>query len=419
MTTTTATTEYAQTIMQRAEILGGISEDAACLTRRFGTPSMAEANRAVAGWMLQAGMSVRQDNIGNIIGRYEAAQRTDGSTPSTMIIGSHLDTVRDAGKYDGPLGVLVGIACVQALHDSGRRLPFAIEVVGFADEEGLRYGTSYLGSKVFAGCFPSEYGELRDDDDVALASAITAFGGDISACNNDKRSPDDLLGYCEVHIEQGPVLEHENLPVGIVSAISGQTRARLAFMGMSGHAGTVPMSMRHDALCAAAEFVLAVESLAQQTSGLVATVGQLTVQPGAGNVIPGHATLSLDVRHIDNDIRLDMYNRLRKQAEAISERRALTFDWQLMQDNISTPCSPQFAAKLAHAVEAAGYPVRHLASGAGHDGVIMSGLCSFGMLFVRCKGGVSHNPSESVMVEDVAVAIDVMNRFLEDFDAAV
>jgi allantoate deiminase len=404
--------------MKRADALGGISEEAGLLVRRYGTPAMTEVNRLVGGWMEQAGMTVRRDNIGNLIGRYEGSGN-GGDTPRTFLLGSHLDTVREAGKYDGPLGVLVAIACVQALHDEGRRLPFAVEVVAFADEEGLRFGTSYLGSRAYAGGFPSRYLDLAGDDGIALADCIRAFGGEPVAIDKDRCDTNGLLGYCEVHIEQGPVLEREDIPVGIVSGIAAQTRARITLEGESGHAGTVPMSMRRDALAAAAEVVLAAESMAQKEQGLVATVGRLTVHPGAGNVIPGRVTLSLDVRHAENRVRDEAYETLRARTQAICDRRGVSLEWEDMQDYDSVECSRELSGKLAEAVAAAGYPVRELVSGAGHDTVIMSGVCQVSMLFVRCKGGVSHNPAESVQVEDVAAAIEVMGRFLESIDAGV
>lgn len=395
-------------VMDRADVLGGISEEPDRLTRRFATPSMGQVNEIVAGWMRDAGMSVRQDSIGNLIGCHEGA---DGG--STLVLGSHLDTVRDAGKYDGPLGVLIAIACVHRLHTAGMRLPFAIEVVAFADEEGLRYHTSYLGSKVFAGTFDPAYLYLADDDGITMRHALAEFGGDPESISRDKRAPDDLLGYCEVHIEQGPVLEKEGLPVGIVSAIAGQTRVRVEFTGEAGHAGTVPMGMRRDALCAAAEFVLAAEGLAREQPGLVATVGQLSVQPGASNVIPGKVTLSLDVRHAQDAIRGEALMRLHEHATSICERRQVSLDWHVLQETGSIACSPHLMEKLAQAVEACGYPSRQLMSGAGHDVVTMSQITPVAMLFVRCKGGISHNPAESVSVEDVVVAIEVMGRFLE------
>ncbi|MFL5734385.1 MAG: allantoate amidohydrolase [Chloroflexia bacterium] len=414
--------EYARAVMERADALGAISEEPYRLTRLFATLAMQQANDTVAAWMHEAGMSVRQDNAGNLVGRYEA-HGWDGVVQNpkskiqnrrTLVFGSHIDTVRDAGKYDGPLGVLVAIACVQRLHDLGKRLPFAIEVPAFADEEGLRYHTAYLGSKAYTGTFDPGYLAMVDADGVGMAEAIRAFGGDPSKLQADGRTGADLLGYCEVHIEQGPVLEARGLPVGVVSAISSQGRFRVTFNGEAGHAGTVPMTLRRDALSAAAEFVLAAERLAKEREGLVATVGQMAVEPGASNVIPGQATLSLDVRHMDDNLRREACDQLREEASQIASRRHVDLDWQLLQEHPSVPCSPALTAQLARAVEeTTGSPASHLPSGAGHDAVTMSTLTGVAMLFVRCKGGVSHNPAESVEVEDVAVAIEVMGRFLE------
>jgi allantoate deiminase len=286
-------------------------------------------------------------------------------------------------------------------------------VAAFADEEGLRYHTSYLGSRVFAGSFDPSYLDLTDLEGISLAEAIREFGGDPGALHADRREHEDLVGYCEVHIEQGPVLEAEDLPVGVVSAIAAQNRFNVTFRGEAGHAGTVPMQLRRDALCAAAEFVLAVEEVAMEQEGSVGTVGQLSVEPGASNVIPGSVTLSLDVRHQDSATLDGLCKTLRERAEQISRTRHVALDWELLQTNNSVPCSPDLSGKLAEAVELTGYPVRYLSSGAGHDGVIMSQITSIAMLFVRCKGGISHNPAESVTVEDVQVAIEVMSRFLE------
>ena len=397
----------AHAIMARADMLGTISEEPDLLTRRFATPAMREANRLAAEWMLEAGMSVRRDNIGNLIGLYSM----NGAT-KTLLLGSHLDTVRDAGKYDGPLGVLVAIACVQRLHEAGARLPFNVEVVAFADEEGLRYHTAYLGSKALSGTFDPGYLALTDADGITLAEAIRDFGGDPAAVADDAHDPSRLLGYCEVHIEQGPVLEAEGLPAGIVSAISGQSRFEVCFQGVAGHAGTVPMQARRDALCAAADFVLAVEATGRATRDLVATVGQLAVEPGASNVIPGRAQLSLDVRHSEDRLRMEACTQLQAQATEIAARRSVSLDWDMVQESPSVHCSPHLSNLLAQAVGEAGLPARWLASGAGHDAVSMSRITEVAMLFVRCKGGVSHNPAESVAVEDVAVAVDVLCRFV-------
>jgi allantoate deiminase len=402
---------YAQRVMERCDILAGFSEEPRWLVRRFATPALGRANAAVAGWMRAAGMDVHQDSIGNLIGRYGAA----GAGAKTLLLGSHLDSVIGAGKYDGPLGVLVALACVERLHERGTRLPFAIEILAFADEEGVRYQTAYLGSQVVAGRFDPAQLAMVDTDEITMAEAIRAFGGDPDQLASDARRPDDLLGYCEVHIEQGPVLEAEELPVGVVTAIAGQSRLSIGFEGVAGHAGTVPMALRRDALCAAAEFVLATEALACQEDGLVATVGQLNTYPGAANVIPGWVTMSLDVRHQDDMLRERAVKDLCEQAEQIAAARQVRLVWRAVQENPAVPCTPALAGLLAQAIQSLGYPARRLPSGAGHDGVMLSALTPIAMLFVRCKGGVSHNPAESVDQADVGVAIDVLGRFLAAF----
>ncbi|HEU5102745.1 MAG TPA: allantoate amidohydrolase, partial [Roseiflexaceae bacterium] len=361
---------YAHTVMQRCDTLAGFSEEPSRLTRRFATAPMREANAAVAGWMRMAGMAVREDAVGNLIGRYEAAH----AGAKTLLLGSHLDSVVDAGRYDGPLGVLVALACVQRLFDTGRRLPFAIELYGFADEEGVRYHTAYLGSQAVAGTLDPATLDLVDSEGITVAEAIRVFGGDPVRLAQARRSGDDLLGYVEVHIEQGPVLEARDLPIGVVSAIAGQSRFALSFAGVAGHAGTVPMELRQDALCAAAEFVLAAEALARDTPGLVATVGQIAAQPGASNVIPGLATLSLDVRHQDDARREAAIAGLRERAEQIATARRVALEWQAVQSSRGLACDPRLAGLLARAIEALGYPALSLPSGAGHDGVALSAL---------------------------------------------
>ncbi|MGZ3637204.1 MAG: allantoate amidohydrolase [Ktedonobacterales bacterium] len=400
--------EAAEVIMARCDQLAACTEEPGRVTRRYGTAAMRAANELVARWMARAGMDVREDNAGNLIGRYEAA--TPGGR--TLLLGSHLDSVRDAGRYDGPLGVLLAVMLVERLHARGERLPFAIEVLGFADEEGLRFHTAYLGSSVFAGTFDAAALALRDPESVALDEAILAFGGDPARLHLDRRDGGDLIGYCEVHIEQGPVLEARGLPVGIVGAITGQTRGEVRFEGEAGHAGTVPMLLRRDALCAASEFVLAVEAAGRETDGLVATVGQLRVEPDASNVIPGVVVLSLDVRHQEDARREAAYEELRRQAEDIAEARNVGLRWQTLQQNAAVACSTSMMDRLAQAVEVEGIEALTLPSGAGHDGVSMQRLTDIAMLFVRCERGISHNPAESVAVGDVAVAIAVMERFL-------
>ena len=397
----------AQTAIARCDILAGCSEDAHQLTRPFASEAMRRAHEHVEEWMEEAGMTVRRDNIGNLRGRY------DGTGQATLLFGSHLDSVRNAGRFDGPLGVVVAIGAVQRLAGEQKRLPFAIEVLAFADEEGLRFGSTYLGSRAVAGTFEPDDLERTDTDGVTMAGAVSAFGGDPALISADRRQPGDLLGYCEVHIEQGPVLESLDLPVGVVSAIAGQGRHIVTFKGTAGHAGTVPMDRRHDALAAAAEFVLAVEAEGRRTAGLVATVGRLEVHPGATNVIPGEVELSLDVRHADDAARSAAQKRIIAAARDISARRQVDMDARAISDNPAVPCSPRLVGLLSSAVSAAGLDAVQLPSGAGHDAVAMAHLTEVGMLFVRCKGGISHHPSESVQLEDVAVAIEVAGRFLE------
>lgn len=354
-------------------------------------------------------MTVRRDNAGNLRGRRDGA----AAGGATLLLGSHLDSVRDAGKYDGPLGVMVAIAAVQRLHDAGKRLPFAIEVLAFADEEGLRFGSTYLGSRAVAGAFDLTDLDRVDAGGITMREAMRAFGGDPDRIGEDRWSGGPLLGYFEVHIEQGPVLEARNLPVGIVSAIAGQNRSSLVFKGEAGHAGTVPMDRRRDALVAASVFVQAVEAYASAGAGLVATVGQLIVRPGAANVVPGEVTLSLDVRHPDDGERVVAAAYLLNIAAEIAKSRHITLAISQVSDNAAVACSPRLVSLLSESVADAGHPVFQLPSGAGHDAVTMSTIADVAMLFVRCKGGVSHNPAESVTTDDVAVAIDVLSRFLE------
>ena len=394
-------------IIERCHYLAECTEEPGAITRPFASDAMQCAQALVGDWMGEAGMSVTRDNIGNLRGRY------GGTGDATLLLGSHIDSVRDAGKYDGPLGVIVAIAAVQRLHDADRRLPFAIEVLAFADEEGLRYGSTYLGSRAAAGKFDPRDLERVDAAGIKMAEAIRAFGGDPERIDEDRWRGGDLLGYCEVHIEQGPVLEARGLPVGVVSAIAGQSRFEIEFIGMAGHAGTVPMDHRRDALAGAAEFALAAEAAAATQHGMVATVGKLEVEPGVANVIPGRSKLTLDTRHSDDKTRVDVTDALLTRAQSIAKTRRLTVEIRPVSENPAVHCSPRLVSLLTQAVKEQRVEPAQLPSGAGHDAVVMSSLADVGILFVRCKGGVSHNPAESVTTEDVAVALDVLSRFLE------
>ena len=374
--------------MRRCDELGRVSDEPDRLTRTFHSPAMGRANALVGGWMRGAGLEVREDAAFNLIGRWSCV---DNPHAKTLLLGSHLDTVRDAGKYDGPLGVLTALAAVEALRAEGVRLPFAVEVIGFSDEEGVRYQSTYLGSRALAGTLTKS--------DLA---AIEEKGIERARC---KRG--ELLAYAEVHIEQGPVLEAQNLALGVVSGIAGQTRVRVGFAGRAGHAGTTPMDLRRDALCAAAEFILAVEG-----AGVTATVGQIDAQPGASNVIPGHVTLSLDVRHMRDARRRAAVARLQKRALAIAQKRHVTLSWTTVQETDSAACAPALS-KVLHTAALRHEPAApFLPSGAGHDAAALAAVCPVAMLFVRCKGGVSHHPDESVKTADVTRAVATLRDFV-------
>lgn len=399
----------AKRLVRWLDELGGISDEKGRLTRTFLSPAMRQANARVAGWMREAGLAVREDTVGNLIGRLE------GAIPKakTLLLGSHLDTVRDAGRFDGPLGVLLPIAALLELKARGVTLPFAIEVLGFSEEEGVRFASAYLGSKGFSGQLRAGDLTLRDAQGVSVREALDAHNGGKFSPPKSAHKKDGLLGYCEVHIEQGPVLEAEDLAVGVVSAIAGQTRGRLTFRGKAGHAGTTPMTLRRDALAGAAMFVLAAEGLAQGTPGLVATVGTIAVSPGAPNVIPGEAVLSLDVRHADDATRKAALKALLKTADLIAKQRKLEWSWLVTQDNAAVSCDRTLTGTLEDSVRAEQGRKLALVSGAGHDAVVMSAVTPVAMLFVRCRDGLSHHPDEYASPADIAVALRVIVDFLE------
>jgi allantoate deiminase len=411
--------DRASTVMRRIEALGKISDEPGRLTRTFCSPAMRRALRVVGSWMKEAGMAVREDAIGNLIGHYAASaeKRTTRSgkvdSAPVFLLGSHLDTVRDAGRFDGALGVIGAIACVQRLRATGTRFPFAIEVLGFADEEGVRYQSAYLGSRALVDGLAGENLKRADADSVIMADAIRDFGGRPASISAARRNPRRLLGYAEIHIEQGPVLEEKKLPLAVVTGIAGQTRARVTFTGRAGHAGTTPMKLRRDALCAASEFILAAEARAGKRDGLVATVGEITASPGAGNVIPGVVRLSLDVRHAQDAVRLSAVAGLRAAAAKIAESRKARLEWQPVHETPAVACDRRLSAIMRLAVERHQPELVELASGAGHDAAALAAITPVAMLFVRCKGGISHHPDESVTTRDVRAAIGAMDDFIQ------
>jgi hydantoinase/carbamoylase family amidase len=398
----------ADRVLKRCDELAACTEEPGRITRRYATPALVEAARLVRGYMREAGLAAELDGALNVVGRYE------GGAPGApaLLLGSHLDSVPDAGRYDGPLGVLSAIEVVARLHAAGRRLPVALEVAAFADEEGVRFGSDYIGSRALLGGLDAPTLALRDEAGTTLAEALAAVGGSPAALTAPVERP-PRVGYLEVHIEQGPVLEAAGLPLGVVTAIAGQTRRRLSLVGVAGHAGTVPMALRHDALCAAAEFVLRVERAAQATPGLVATVGSLHVAPGAANVVPGAVELTVDVRHPDDARRLAALAAIQIEAGQIAARRGVTLTAETIADAPSTPLDAGLADDLAAAIAARGLEAPRLPSGAGHDAVAIGPHMPAAMLFVRCRGGISHHPDEAVEHADVALVLDVLADAVE------
>ncbi len=404
--------DHADQIMRRSDELAAFTMVEGQITRPYGTTALLDARAQLDAWMQAAGMRTRTDNAGNLIGRYDPDPLIPD--PMTFLIGGHFDSVVDAGRYDGTLGILTGIAVVEHLHDAGQRLPFAIEVIAFADEEGNRFHTSFLGSSPVAGLWDPAWLALEDDTGVSLEDGIRSMGGDPYAIATDAVDPATVLGFIEVHIEQGPVLQDRNLPVAAVSSITGSLRATIEFTGVAGHAGTVPMTLRHDALAGAAELVLAVEAIGGSEPDLVATVGKLESSPGASNVIPGLAHLTLDLRHPDAVVRERAFARVREEAGEIAGRRSLALDWVDSPGFAETLCDARLTEQLRTAIAEEGIEPLSLFSGAGHDAITMSHLGPVTMMFVRCRDGISHNPAESIDRPDVEVALRVLLRFVLD-----
>jgi allantoate deiminase len=395
-------------IYSRIGELARISDDPDRLTRLYLSPADKRAADLVAQWMREAGMSVRIDATGNVVGRRE------GSAPNApaLLIGSHIDTVRDAGRFDGCLGVLTGIAVVAELAARQAVHPFAIEIIAFGDEEGVRFTSALSGSRALAGTFDPAVLDERDEEGVSRRQALVAFGCNPDAIASEARSSATALGYVEVHIEQGPVLEAEDLSVGVVTAISGATRGIIEVTGEPGHAGTVPMLGRRDALAAAAEMVLAIEERAKGETDLVATVGRLALTNAAGNTIPGKVQFSLDVRAPVDAQRAAAVADIKATVARIAAQRDVGARVTLTYDAPATPCDARLMRLLSNGIEEIGLKVRQLPSGAGHDAMAFRDRLPLAMLFVRCKGGISHHPAEHASAADIDVAARVLLSFI-------
>ena len=403
-----------QEALLRCDALAACTETAGQVTRTFLSYPMKEVHQLLGMWLREAGMTVRVDAVGNVIGRLEGSG-TDANNVSSraLIIGSHVDTVPNAGKFDGCLGVTLGIAIARALQLQGKQLPFALEVIAFSEEEGVRFATPFIGSRALTGTVNTALLEKTDAKGISVAQAITDFGLEVSQIPAAARDPAGLLGYFEIHIEQGPVLEDAKQALGVVEGISGQTRAQLEFTGQAAHAGTTPMRLRRDALVAAATVLLEVERLARVTPGLVATVGAIEAQPGAGNVIAGHATFSLDVRHLDNATRERCTAELLDFAWHTARKRQLTFAHKITLEQPASPSDPLLSDFLSDALEDAKLKALRLPSGAGHDAMVMATITRSAMLFIRSPNGLSHHPDESVIPSDVGKALELALSFVD------
>jgi allantoate deiminase len=418
--------ERARRIEQRLQELAGISDESGMLTRTFLSPAMREANARVKEWMREAGLQTEEDYAGNLVGRQcsnagsaPAAvgpntyrQLRDGRSP-IFLIGSHLDTVPNAGRYDGPLGVVLGIEIVDWARSAGRKFPFELAVVGFSDEEGVRFKTGFLGSSAFCGLLSSDNLKAVDADGITLGALLSDRVAEPSQLHRPTFPLERLIGYFEVHLEQGPVLEHQNRPLGAVTAIAGQARLRCTWVGKATHAGTTPIDLRRDALVGAAAFVQEVDRIAREWPGLMATVGELQVEPNVSNVVPASVTHSLDVRHQDNGNRAAAANKLKERAAVIAAERCLKLEWKISQDTNSVPCDLRLNIPLRAAIQKVTGESIDLPSGAGHDGVTLSRVCPVTMMFVRCRDGLSHHPDEFVDPADVTVALHATAEFLD------
>jgi allantoate deiminase len=393
-------------------LIAAMTEEPGRTTRRYLTPPVADVHSHLRLRMQALGMTVTVDAAGNMRGLWRPA----GASGKRLIFGSHIDTVPDAGAFDGVLGVVLALEWARMTQELGLTQP--IEVIAFSEEEGVRYGVPFLGSRAVAGSFDRLMLAYEDSDGIRMDDAMRAFGLDPTTIP-DARMDDDVLGFVEIHIEQGPVLEAEGLPLAVVEGIAGQSRLTFRFIGHANHAGTTPMHLRRDALAAAAEWMVAVESVGRETEGLVATVGKLSVEPNASNVIPGVVDLSLDVRHMSDAIRASLVQQLTESATSIAHRRGLKVEWAQKLGEHTVPMDRALSADLAKAVEAAGFPVRRMPSGAGHDAMVMASRMPAAMLFLRTPGGISHHPDETVVEEDVEAALKVGAFFLRRMNGQI
>ncbi len=398
---------------QMIDRLAEFSSDPDRLTRLYLSKEHQAAAYQVAHWMEEAGLSVSFDAMGTVRGY--APPTSAVASEERLLVGSHIDTVVNAGKYDGMLGVITGILAAEEIRRRGIELPFAINVLAFGDEEGVRFPSTLLSSNAVSGTLDPSALTLKDRRGVSVTEALGSFearGGSLETVAYD---PSGIIGYLEIHIEQGPVLESEDLPLGIVTAIAGASRMRVTVRGVAGHAGTVPMSLRQDALTATSELILEIEAIARanRSGTLVATVGEIEALPGAVNVIPGETRFTLDVRAADDSTREETIVAVKNAAHTIGAKRGCVIGIERFHNADVRQCDPDLQDCAELALKEIGIKPRRLMSGAGHDGQAMAALTKIGMLFVRCRAGISHNPLESVTISDMQQAIEGLIRWIE------
>jgi len=398
--------DAANRVMAECKRIAAMSDEPGRTTRLFLSPATRAVHDHIRARMEALGMAVRVDAAGNLRGLWVPAN----ARSERLLIGSHIDTVPNAGAYDGVLGVVMALEHIELSKEL--QLPLAIEVIAFSEEEGVRFGIPFIGSRAVVGRFDDALLERKDADGITVAAAIRTFGIDPDRMG-EAVLDENAAAFLEIHIEQGPVLEAEKLSLAAVTAIVGQTRLTLEFAGQANHAGTTPMRLRRDALAAAAEWITGVEQLARSTDGLVATVGKIALEPNAGNVVPGKATVSLDVRHAWDSARMSAVKQLLENAKAIAEPRELAVQHQVQLDQPAVPMDERLTSFVADAIEAAGMPVKLMTSGAGHDAMVLAARVPTTMLFLRSPGGLSHHPDEAVLEDDVDAALRVGRFFLE------
>jgi allantoate deiminase len=402
---------HAARIQNRIDELATVTDEKGIILRTFLSAATLRANQLVAGWMREAGLAPSQDRVGNLLGQSQSE-----SLDSIFLLGSHLDTVRNAGRFDGPLGVVLAIEAVDILRSANVTLPFALAVVGFSDEEGVRFQNAYIGSKAFCGLLTSNELTMQDRDGLTLCEIVERFSGPGFAPPGPTFDLGRFVGYLEVHMEQGPVLENEGFALGVVTAVAGQLRCRVTWTGKASHAGTTPAPLRRDALVGAAEFICDVEKASEKFSGLVATVGRLTIQPNVSNVVPAFVTHTLDVRHQSDSVLNEACEWLEQCAGEIATARRLACSWEILQRTPAKDCDAALSSRLLGVVETVTGSTRLLPSGAGHDAATLAPLLPVSMLFVRCREGLSHHPDEFVSVQDIAAALQVTVEFLRSWE---